>query len=131
MVKWTAQGVSRQKVAAIANDMGILSPGATVQRRPDASAKPVRKFSGLWHAASVTRWLNDDALIGTYQPHKVSNRVRTPRGEPIESYYPAVVSVDLLRRARAVMAAQGIGKWGDAPNRAVRVKRSATYSAAG
>jgi DNA invertase Pin-like site-specific DNA recombinase len=83
----TAKGIGRQKTAAMLNAKGIPSPGGT-----------------RWYAASISRLLKSDAVLGVYQPHEVRSGKRVARGEPLPNYYPAIVKRDLVARARAAMA---------------------------
>jgi DNA invertase Pin-like site-specific DNA recombinase len=72
-----------------------------------------------WHGGTVQKLTDNEALIGKFQPHRIEYRydrkVRVPVGEPIEGYYPRVVSDDLWLRARAASdarARQGRGNAG-------------------
>lgn len=87
----TAEGVGRQALARLLNSSKAPAPGGK-----------------RWHASSLARLLHSDAVLGVYQPHEVRNGVRTPRGTPIEGYYPAIVEPELVQRARAAMAERGV-----------------------
>lgn len=50
-----------------------------------------------WHKSTVAKILRNNAVAGYYQPHRMADdgtgkRVRLPDGNPVEGYYPAVVS---------------------------------------
>jgi len=72
-----------------------------------------------WHGGTVQKLTDNEALIGRYQPHRIEKRdgkvVRVPLGEPIENYYPRIISDDLWQRARAASDARarlGLGNTG-------------------
>src|SRR5581483_1995109 len=58
--------------------------------------------SGKWERSYVRKLLNSEAVRGIYQPRNGSRWPgRTPDGEPIDGYYPRVVSDRLWYAARA------------------------------
>lgn len=87
----TANGIGRQKAAAMLNTKGFPSPGGT-----------------RWYAASIARLLKSDAVLGVYQPHEVRAGKRIARGEPIQNYYPAIVRPDVVARARAATSSDDV-----------------------
>jgi DNA invertase Pin-like site-specific DNA recombinase len=60
--------------------------------------------TGEWSADYVRRILNDRRAVGELQPH--SGPERKPSGEPIRGYYPAVVTEQEWRLARAATLAR-------------------------
>lgn len=67
--------------------------------------KKIREVFGLqradmqrtWNAAYVRKILNDRSVLGEYQPKTHGKN----DGEPIEGFYPAIVSKELFAQARA------------------------------
>jgi DNA invertase Pin-like site-specific DNA recombinase len=69
-----------------------------------------------WYPSYIERILGSRAVIGEYQPHRrvarefnaeLRKRIggkRIAEGQPIEGYYPAVVSLSLWERAKAARA---------------------------
>lgn len=63
-----------------------------------------RNPSQGWQPSSVAKLLKNRALIGYYQPFRLmydeqtGTRYRTPEGDEVPDYYPAVIDVDLFRR---------------------------------
>ena len=47
------------------------------------------------------RILNNPAVIGEFQPHKIVDGKRKPDGEPIKGYFPAIIDEELFYRAQA------------------------------
>lgn len=45
-----------------------------------------------WHEGTVHRILRNRAVIGEYQPHIYQDGTRVPTGEPVQGYYPAIVT---------------------------------------
>ncbi len=56
--------------------------------------------SNGWHLSYVAKILKNRAVIGEFQPHKLSNGARRPDGEPIEDYFPAIIEDDVFYRAQ-------------------------------
>ena len=54
-----------------------------------------------WHTGYVTRILESRAVLGEFQPHRTENSVRTPVGDPIRDYFPAVISLTQWNQANA------------------------------
>jgi DNA invertase Pin-like site-specific DNA recombinase len=84
-----ASGYGAMKIAARLNDSGV---------------KP---FGGgeRWYPGSVLSILNDDAVMGIFQPHRYEKlpggrRSRVSVGDAVEGYYPVVVPPALVERAR-------------------------------
>ncbi|MCH9000226.1 MAG: recombinase family protein, partial [Proteobacteria bacterium] len=57
-----------------------------------------------WHASYIQKILRNEAVIGTYQPHRNTyvdgKRKRAPEGDPIENYFPAVVEPSLFYQVK-------------------------------
>lgn len=107
MLEELASGIGRDKIA----------------RRLNAERIKPWGHGREWHGGTVTKFTDNAALIGRYQPCTVTREAvdgvmrerRTPIGEPIEDYYPRVVSDDLWQRARRASdkrARQGKGNSG-------------------
>jgi DNA invertase Pin-like site-specific DNA recombinase len=79
-----------------------LGKRAIATRLNRAGIRPFRGNNG-WHHSSVAKLIANDALIGNFHPCRMEDGRRTPDGPPIESYYPAVVPVDLFWRAQAAV----------------------------
>ncbi|ABB39570.2 Recombinase [Oleidesulfovibrio alaskensis G20] len=84
----TLDGIGKRVIAATFNAEGI---------------KPFGRGKG-WHYSYVTKILENEATIGRYQPHKMQEvqgkRKRVPVGEPIENYFPAVISEETFLKAK-------------------------------
>jgi DNA invertase Pin-like site-specific DNA recombinase len=59
-----------------------------------------------WVKAYVYRILTNPAAMGTYQPMRQDGKRVVPDGEPIPNFYPAVVSEEEWRQARAALDAR-------------------------
>jgi hypothetical protein len=79
------------------------------------TAKGVRPPRGkYWALTTIQQILCSDAVLGVYQPcsRKVDGARRgrgAPVGEPIAGVYPAIVTADLARRARAAIVERRTG----------------------
>jgi DNA invertase Pin-like site-specific DNA recombinase len=79
----SAQGYGFRKIASAFNQEGI----------PPFSAGR-KNLSGLWNYSGVRHIIESRAVLGEYVPHVFIDSVRTPSGEPIKGYFPAVVTED-------------------------------------
>ncbi|MEX0746207.1 MAG: recombinase family protein [Phycisphaeraceae bacterium] len=59
--------------------------------------------STKWHVSTVRGILRSRALIGEYQPRNIRAGKRTPNGNPITGYYPALLDEDVFYRLQAAM----------------------------
>lgn len=60
-----------------------------------------RNKSGKWGSSSTSKILNNRALLGEYQPTNLVDGVRSPSGEPIEDFFPAVISESVFYAAQS------------------------------
>ena len=63
-----------------------------------------RKGGARWHSSYIQRLLTNEAVVGTFTPHRAiktaTGRKREPQ-QPIEDYFPAVVDRDVFVRVSA------------------------------
>ncbi|MDF5014260.1 recombinase family protein [Vibrio parahaemolyticus] len=62
-----------------------------------------------WQTSYIKKILKARTVLGEYQPHLVINKVRTPEGEPISGFYPAVIDPNTFKLAQLTMKARGNG----------------------
>jgi hypothetical protein len=53
-----------------------------------------------WHQSYIAKILASRAVIGEFQPHVKVDGDRVPAGEPIESYFPAIITEEIFYRAQ-------------------------------
>ncbi|VTT99080.1 site-specific recombinase : Recombinase OS=Nitrobacter hamburgensis (strain X14 / DSM 10229) GN=Nham_0143 PE=4 SV=1: Resolvase: Recombinase [Gemmataceae bacterium] len=80
--------------AAGVGTFGILA------RLNEEKVPPIGR-SGAWERSYVKKLLSGRAVLGEYQPGR--GRLRTPEGEPVPGYYPAVVDEKLFHAAQDAM----------------------------
>ncbi|SFL45741.1 recombinase family protein [Methylobacterium pseudosasicola] len=93
MLEELAAGIGRDKIARRLNAEGVKPWGGGRE----------------WHGGTVTKYTDNPALIGIFQPCRkeasvvdgVRRERRIPVGDPIPDYYPRVISEDLWKRARS------------------------------
>ena len=60
-----------------------------------------KRKGGRWHSSYIQKLLTNEAVIGTFTPHKTiknaTGRKREPQ-QPIEAYFPAVIDRDVFAR---------------------------------
>jgi DNA invertase Pin-like site-specific DNA recombinase len=66
----------------------------------DGGPRSKRNKSGVWGTSSIAKILSNRALLGEYQPYRSTSSGRVPSGEPIQDFYPKVISEDLFYRAQ-------------------------------
>ncbi|WP_158675362.1 recombinase family protein [Thiohalobacter thiocyanaticus] len=65
-----------------------------------------------WHKSTINKILSSESVIGRYQPHSYTvdeatrKRTRTPTGDPIDNYYPAIIDEDEFLRVKAEISAR-------------------------
>ncbi|ATP52685.1 recombinase family protein [Pseudomonas putida] len=95
----TIQGYGQAVISRRLNQGNVPVFGSTRSTKE----KP-RNKSGLWGTSSVEKILNNRALLGEYQPTHLVGRVRENDGEPVEGFYPVVISPDVFLQAKAARA---------------------------
>lgn len=105
------QGLGIVSIVSRANAEGWTVPGKAPIRREGETAEAYqeRKSAGAtWHTSLVGRLLKNRAVLGEYQPYKYEHvklkgggerKVRTPDGEVIPNYYPAILKKDTFMEA--------------------------------
>lgn len=89
--EWTAAGLGKQFIA----------------RRLNLEGVPTFGRAAGWHSSYIQKLLASPAVLGEFQPGmKARGENRTPAGDPILDYYPAIIDADLHARALASMAAR-------------------------
>ena len=65
-----------------------------------------------WHTSYIQKILENEAVIGTFQPMTArrigGKKVREPGGEPIDNYYPAIISRETYLKARDIRKSRAI-----------------------
>lgn len=83
-----------------ASGLGVYA----IARRLNEQKVPHFGKSNGWHMSYVVKILKNRAVLGKFQPHKVVNDKRHPDGDPIENYFPAIVSEETFYRVQHGMA---------------------------
>ena len=94
----SGQGYGSRVIASTLNQEGI--PSFTAGRK---------NLSGLWNYSGVRHIMESRTVLGEYVPHIFVDGVRTPAGEPIKDYFPAVVTEDDFYLANAAKEARHAG----------------------
>ncbi|WP_320174100.1 recombinase family protein [Maridesulfovibrio sp.] len=94
--KMTLEGIGKRKIAMTLNEEGI---------------KPFGRSKG-WIYSYVDKILQNEAVIGRYQPHKMKDvegkRRRVPVGDPIDNYFPTVVPLETFLRALKIRKSKAV-----------------------
>jgi DNA invertase Pin-like site-specific DNA recombinase len=81
------------------------------RRLNEADVPPFGRSSG-WQVSYINKILGNRAVLGEFQPHRVVDGQRIPEGEPIASYFPAVIDQQLYSRAQAARGRRRTGGGG-------------------
>jgi DNA invertase Pin-like site-specific DNA recombinase len=87
---------------------------AITRRLNERSVKPFGR-SLSWQQSYVTKILANRATLGEYQPHRMEQGKRVADGDPVSSYFPAVIEEALFRKAahaRNIRRVGGAGRKG-------------------
>ncbi|WP_198325386.1 recombinase family protein [Pseudomonas alkylphenolica] len=95
----TIQGYGQAAISRRLNEDGVPVFGST-----RATQEKPRNKSGLWGTSSVQKILHNRALLGEYQPTHLVGRVRQNDGDPIQGYYPEIITLDVFLQAKAARA---------------------------
>lgn len=94
MFSMTLAGVGQHRVAATFNQEGHTPWGR----------------GQLWHRSYIAKTLANPAVIGTFVPHLVefdgAKKRRVPL-DPVEGYFPAIVTLEVFQEAQALRQAHG------------------------
>ncbi len=93
----STKGHGSRIIAATLNQEGI--PAFSAGRK---------NFSGLWGFSTVRHILDSRAVLGEYQPHIFIEGKRTPDGEPVKNYFPAVMTEDEYYLAQAARSSRRV-----------------------
>jgi DNA invertase Pin-like site-specific DNA recombinase len=95
LFRLSAEGYGSRVIAAKFNQEGI--PAFSAGRK---------NFSGLWGFSTVRHILESRTTLGEYQPHIFVDGTRTPDGDPITGFFPAVVTEEEYYLATAARASR-------------------------
>lgn len=69
-----------------------------------------RNDLGLWGSSSTGKVLSNRAVLGEYQPTGLVDGKRQKIGEPVEGFYPAIISEDLFLEAQSACLTRKVSK---------------------
>jgi DNA invertase Pin-like site-specific DNA recombinase len=87
---WAASGLGNLQIAKRLNCEGVES------FRPEIKG---RKTKG-WQTGYIQKLLANEAVLGTFQPHRYVDEKQVPDGDPIENFFPPIVSESLYYQAQ-------------------------------
>ncbi|MGO8150463.1 recombinase family protein [Rhizobium leguminosarum] len=85
----------------IFNDADNGKGSFQIARKLNLDGVPTFAPSKGWHESYVTKILTSRAVLGEYQPHRYIDGKRTPAGDPVKDYFPAVISREQFYRILA------------------------------
>jgi DNA invertase Pin-like site-specific DNA recombinase len=95
----------RQIYSDSCNGMGNF---AIARRLNERKIKSWGRSKG-WQSSYIQRILNNRAVLGEFQPHKLIENKRIPIGEPIKTYYPKIIDEDQFYEVKEGKKNRNIG----------------------
>lgn len=89
------QGHGQRLIAKMLNASGVAPFGGAGRNAKNA-----------WGSSSVGKLLANKAVLGWYQPTRLIERVRTNVGEPVEDFFPRILSDDDFYAAQSARASR-------------------------
>lgn len=83
----------------------------------DEQLSPFNTNSKGWHASYITRILNNRAVLGEFQPHKMVDGISEAVGDVVSDYFPKIINEDQFLRvkhSRRKRLVDGAGRKGHA-----------------
>jgi len=71
---------------------GYIAIGKVLNREGVRTFGHGKRKADLWDRSSIKKLLNNRAVLGEYQPHRMDEGKRVPAGEPTTNYFPPIVS---------------------------------------
>ena len=92
------------------NGMGVYS----IARHLNGNLKkyPTISTSTRWNNSYISKILHNQAVIGHFQPNQLVDGKRLPIGDPINDYYPEIVSKDIFFLAQSSLKERRTGSGG-------------------
>lgn len=88
--------IVRQIFSDTVAGMGMYS----IASRLNQASIPAFEGKNGWHRSYIAKTLDNRAVLGEFQPCRKVDGKRIPDGEPIQGYYPAIISEDLFFQAK-------------------------------
>ncbi|WP_170971252.1 recombinase family protein [Mesorhizobium sp. GR13] len=57
--------------------------------------------SRVWNESYITKILNNRAVLGEFQPHRLVDGIRIAEGDPVPEYFPRIVDDEIFYRVQA------------------------------
>ncbi|MFD2263467.1 recombinase family protein [Lacibacterium aquatile] len=91
----------------------------TIAKQLNEEGVPVFGRGQAWHSSYIIKILENDAVIGTYHPHKMEiiestdptkpdKKRRKPVGPPIKNFYPSAICEDLWYAAQSALKGRAL-----------------------
>lgn len=101
-----APSMGKRKIAQYLNEKGKptwatwktepVNPetGEIIKPKSPEDSRIGKSRGNGWHDSYIQKILNTRAVLGEFQPHRIDpdNLTRVPDGEPIEGYFPAIIT---------------------------------------
>ena len=101
----------RAEIVRTIFDMCINTCGLrSIVRYLNLNKVPTFGKAKFWYKSYLTKIIFNRAVIGEFQPHKLIAGNRIPEGEPIQNYFPKVVSESVFYQAHAAVSKRTVNK---------------------
>ncbi|MBT3921720.1 MAG: recombinase family protein [Nitrospina sp.] len=96
-------------VKSIFNDSSNGMGNFTIARRLNERGVKNWGRSIGWQVSYIQKILNNRAVLGEFQPHKLVNKKRAPFGDPIENYFPRIIEEQTFYKVKAEKQKRKLG----------------------
>jgi DNA invertase Pin-like site-specific DNA recombinase len=89
----SCDGMGNFAIARRLNEQGVESWGRSIG----------------WQVSYIQKILNNRAVLGEFQPHKLVNKKRVPFGDPIENYFPKIIEEQTFYKVKTEKEKRNLG----------------------
>lgn len=107
IISMIESGVGKDAVAKRFNETGIPTIGLDRLRRKGGDGVQRVNPDRTWFSSYISKIIKNRALIGEFQPYKVLDGKRIPDGEPLEEYFPRIISPDRFVLLQDLISGRG------------------------
>jgi hypothetical protein len=107
-------GLGKGAIAKRLNQQGIPTIGPEKSKRNPANSKTdITNPDRSWYESYIAKIVKNRALIGEFQPHRMENRKRVPDGEPVQGYFPRLLSDEEFALLQDLISERGRSSGGN------------------
>lgn len=108
IIQMVMSGLGKRAIAKQLNERGVptISPPKIRRSRIGEVIGAVNP-DRIWQESYITKVIKNRALVGEFQPHKTVDGTRVPEGNPIQDYFPRLVTDEEFALLQDVVSERG------------------------